>query len=211
MQNEDGSVVRARLSHGGGRHRAEATRSPKLGRSFAGIACAGIGIALLAGGATFSTWSDTVTIEPVTITAGTLSMALTDSQVWQDTTAGYASAINPATFYFTPGDTITMTQKFTTVLTGNNMSAALGVAAPTFTTGQAGITATYSAGREGVGGVVIANNVAVGIPSKITVGAESASYWVTVTFSYAADAATSDVNVSAVLGNIDITLNQIVE
>ena len=196
--------------------RARAFRFPRsvpaqtLGRSFTGIALAGVGIALFAGGTTFSSWNAAVTLAPVTITAGTFNMALSGSQVWQDTTSGYASAINPATFYFTPGDTITMTQKFTTTLSGDNMRANLAVVVPGFTVGQPGITATYTAGREGTDGVLMAENVAVGTSSELALGAESRAYWVTVTFRYAPDAASVATNLSAVLGAIDIRLSQVV-
>ena len=105
-----------------------------------GVLAGVAGIALLAGGTTFATWSETLTQDGATITSGKLDITGVSTPVWYDVTAGRSDAaattpvtgraghtIDLATWRTVPGDSAEATYSFDVALEGDNLAAQLDV------------------------------------------------------------------------------------
>ena len=105
-----------------------------------GVLAGVAGIALLAGGTTFATWSETLTQDGATITSGKLDITGVSTPVWYDVTAGRPDAdattpvtgraghtIDAATWRTVPGDSAEATYSFDVALEGDNLAAQLDV------------------------------------------------------------------------------------
>lgn len=103
-----------------------------------GIIAGTAGIALLAGGATFATWSDSAVAAGGTIESGKLAVAITNAPQWFDVSAdrtdGTATTevtrlaghpIAPASWKMVPGDTAEATFAFDVQVEGDNLAARL--------------------------------------------------------------------------------------
>lgn len=101
-----------------------------------GILAGVAGIALLTGGATFATWSDSATQNGGTITSGNLDVAAVGTPAWYDVSAdrtdgaaltGALSAYNghaiTSSWRIVPGDTAVAAFGFAVALQGDNLAA----------------------------------------------------------------------------------------
>ncbi|MFS0703086.1 alternate-type signal peptide domain-containing protein [Cellulomonas sp. 179-A 9B4 NHS] len=107
-----------------------------------GIIAGAAGIALLAGGATFATWSDTVNVGGGEIESGKLDVAIVNTPQWFDVSADRAdgtAAATPVTqlrghqvdlssWKIVPGDAVEATYAFDVALEGDNLAAQLRLA-----------------------------------------------------------------------------------
>lgn len=113
--------------------------------------------AMAVGGGTAAVWT-TVSQTPETIfTAGNLDIAAGE-RTWKETSADVANVgvpIDPATFLIRQGDTVTMSQPFTTALQGDNMIGKISVDWTDASSIPNGVSATYDirdASGQAVGG-----------------------------------------------------------
>ncbi|PQZ96070.1 hypothetical protein CQ018_01965 [Arthrobacter sp. MYb227] len=122
-----------------------------MNKATKGIIAGALGLGLLAGGATFAKWEDSVTVPGGIITAGNLDISVVpEKTTWQDVSddiEGNPRSIDPATFLMVPGDTVRMTDQVKINLAGDNISAALTVDAPV-------LTGDLAAASDGVSGTV---------------------------------------------------------
>lgn len=82
-----------------------------------------------AGGGTMALWKTAGQAAPVTIVAGDLEVTSGDT-TWTETSSDVADSgamIDPDTFLVRRGDTVEMSQEFTTRIDGDNMGARIGV------------------------------------------------------------------------------------
>ena len=126
-----------------------------------------VAVALLAGvvgaGGTVALWSTGEGASPAELTAGDLDIELLGTAEWLETSADVATAprpIDPTDFLARPGDSVTLTQDFTTELQGDNLTGVLGVDWEETPSLPAGVSATYAV--RDAGGAALATDVPVG-------------------------------------------------
>jgi len=121
------------LDHASGRTSQKGTTMNKKTKGIlAGVA----GIALLTGGATFATWSDSASQNGGTITSGNLDVAAVGTPAWYDVSAdrtdganltgalaGYNGHAIDSTWRIVPGDTAVAAFGFAVALQGDNLAA----------------------------------------------------------------------------------------
>ena len=179
------------------------TMNNKTKGVIAGIA----GLALLGGGATFATWSDSATLGGATITNGNLDVTATGSMAWSDVssdTVGAPVAIpNIADWRMVPGDTLEGSQSLTVDVEGDNLVANLLVETTAVTALPDDVTVTYDVFR---GTTPEATGVALGTDTPL-LGVESDTYTVVVNVDFDIDAEGSMEDTTA-LQNITVSLTQ---
>lgn len=106
-----------------------------------GVLAGAAGIALLAGGTTFATWTETLTQEGAAITSGKLDITGVNTPAWFDVSADRADATattpvtarrghtiaDLATWKIVPGDSAEATYSYDIALEGDNLAAQLDV------------------------------------------------------------------------------------
>jgi alternate signal-mediated exported protein len=161
-------------------------RSRTSGKTLVAGAAAGIlGVALLAGGGgTFAVWSDTATVTPGTITAGTLAVEIDGQGTW----TGHDGPIaDIAAYRIVPGDVLTYTLPVGVQIEGDNLKAKLGAQLGT------GADAVTGFGAGGLGdlfeiGLAVTDPTGdpVALPQNVPSFPvqESGTYTVTATFAF---------------------------
>lgn len=178
------------------------------------VAAAGgvLALALATGATTYSLWSAPTDTAVGTIVAGNLELSPVGSTAWVETSADVAASphtIEPATFLATPGDTFLISQKFSSLLEGENM---LGKISTRWSAPQnlpTGVSASYILKAPGHPATVpAALGTSVNVPN-LPVG--TTEWTVEVTLSLAPGKADrfSDPAELAKLGTIVVDLDQV--
>lgn len=175
-----------------------------------GAIAAGAGLVLLLGGAgTFALWSDSVTLNGSTITAGELKFGTVGSPTWVNATNGGNTPIaNISTFKMVPGNTLKMTQTVQITATGDDLKADLTYNPASITIDPAlasHVTVTLGATSSNSNVVSTGNNTFRVTPA-------SGVSTVTVTVTVAFDPATPNLDgqtKTVVLNNLALTLTQV--
>ena len=169
----------------------------------AGIA----GLALLSGGTTFALWQDNTNVTGGTITNGDLAVAATPI-TWVDNSADRPThpTVDLTTWKMVPGDTLVGTTTITTTVKGDNLVAQLGVET-TAATQNTGVTVTYAVTQ---GATTLGSGTLGGAVAPFAV-VDGGQYTVTLTAEFPTGdlGSSAGQNAATVLGNIDVTLDQV--
>lgn len=153
----------------------------------AGAAAGALGVALLAGGGgTFAAWSDTATVAPGTVTAGTLAVEIDGGGTW----AGADGTITDiAAYRIVPGDVLTYTLPVGVEVEGDHLeaqlSAEIGTGADALTGfGAGGLGDLFEIGLvvKDPSGATILSEIPQSVPSFPV--RQSGTYTVTATFTF---------------------------
>lgn len=165
------------------------------------------GIALLLGGAgTFALWNSSADVAGGTITAGTLTIAPSETDgSW---TANGDDVADIADYTIVPGDTLVYTQDMSIVATGDNLVATLDIAdasvAPTSTSSSADVALAAFIDENAVLTATGTGITASGAAYTVTAGAAGVSQDVTVAVTIDFTNGAAGVENAAMLGSVDL-------
>jgi alternate signal-mediated exported protein len=169
------------------------------------------GVILLMGGAgTLASWNSSAnTGSSQTITAGALNVTANSDGVWKSGT----TTITPSTFLIVPGDSVTYTQTFNLVASGNNLLFTLAVTPGAIAAKSASnptdvalASAVSGSSIFAVAGSNITGSVTPGTYKVTTAGTITVTVTMAVTFPYAS---TNSSQTGAVtFGNGAVTVTQ---
>lgn len=203
----------------------------KFDRRKSAVAVAGVTLAAaLDSGATAALWSQSATLNGVTITSGNLGVANIGSMTWTDASIDGPSAgqnkdittsISNGTFRIVPGDIITGSQKIDVTLAGDNMTATFNVVnavtGGALTAASNGVSYTFKVLDKNNNVVVPATavgataaNVAMtpDTTNKTLDGAADYTLVITATFDKNTPA-TTNVQAVSTLSNMGVSLQQV--
>lgn len=173
-----------------------------------------IALGIASGATTYSLWSDPAAIAGGTITSGNLKLDPSGTTTWTETspdvprTTHAGTAIDPATFLATPGDTFRITQAFTSVLEGENMLGKIAVGWDQPQALPAGVSATYVLKAPGTSTAPRPLGTAVSVAD---LPAGTATWTVQIDLAFAASKTDRFTNPAelAKLGNIVVDLDEV--
>jgi len=175
------------------------------------------GVILLMGGAgTLASWNSSANAgSSQTITAGSLSVTANADGAWKSG----GTTITPSSFRIVPGDTLTYTQTFNLVASGNNLlftlsatpgaiAAATVAPAPTAAADSALASALTGSGSFSVAGSNIAPSGSANTYKVTTAGTTVVTVTMTVAFPYASTNASQTGAVTFGTGAVTVTQTQ---
>ena len=174
------------------------------------IATAAAVILLMGGAGTLASWNSSANAgSSQTITAGALKVTANTDGVWKSGT----TTITPSTFKIVPGDSITYTQTFDLVASGDNLLFTLAVTPGTIAANSTSTPAdvALASALNGssaftVAGSNIATSTTAGTYKVATAGTTTVTVTLTVTFPYAS--ANSSQTGAVTFGNGAVTVTQ---
>jgi alternate signal-mediated exported protein len=177
-----------------------------------GAIAAAAGVILLMGGAgTLASWNSSANAgSSQTITAGSLSVTANADGAWKSG----ATTITPSTFKIVPGDSLTYTQTFNLVASGNNLLFTLAatpgaIAANSGSSADVALAAAVTGSANiSVAGSNIAASTTPGTYKVTTAGTTVVTVTMTVAFPYASGNSTQTGAVTFGNGAVTVTQTQ---
>lgn len=173
------------------------------------LAACTAGVLLIGGRGTLATWNDGETITGSAISSGELKLTEVSCAGWKMDGLDF----DPVTRLVVPGDIVTRTCKYTIEAIGENLSATVGLATPSFAGGSNAAlvaaldtTATYTIDDDPLAGpaaVTIANGASIGSSND----GDELTAVVSVTFN-SGTAGTTAQSVTATLASLTVSLTQ---
>jgi alternate signal-mediated exported protein len=192
------------------RHQSDAVKGTEMNKLTKGAIATAAGVILLMGGAgTLASWNSSGTAgSSQTITAGALAVTANADGVWKSGT----TTITPSSFRIVPGDSLTYTQTFNLVASGDNLLFTLS-ATPGAIAAASGSAADVALAAAVTGSssfsVAGSNIVGSGSPSPYkvtTAGTTVVTVTRTVAFPYASN--NSSQTGAVTFGNGAVTVTQ---
>ena len=170
------------------------------------VAAGGAAVLLLGGLGSLAYWNDSTAIGGSTISSGQLSMNK-DTGTWTDQNG----AINPTSFKFVPGDTLTYTTTVNINATGDNLKAKLYADTTAFTSSgslASETTKTISAKKSGDASATDITQSGTSLAISPTGGASAYTVVVTLKLPFASATNASQTD-TLNLNNISLHLDQV--